>query len=59
VHHLPVAVDVTGDSNLREERQALLDDSLSDPDIAVNDPDNISFRFTVCAAHIPDLGIRV
>ncbi|CDM35888.1 CAZyme family GT21 [Penicillium roqueforti] len=25
VHHLPVAVDVTGDSNLREERQALLD----------------------------------
>ncbi|KAJ5164989.1 CAZyme family GT21 [Penicillium coprophilum] len=25
VHHLPVAVDVTGESNLREERQALVD----------------------------------
>ncbi|CAG7925532.1 unnamed protein product [Penicillium olsonii] len=27
VHHLPVAVDVTGENNLREERQALLDAS--------------------------------
>lgn len=25
VHHLPMAVDVTGENNLREERQALLD----------------------------------
>lgn len=33
-------------------------DSLPDPDIAVNDPDDISFRFSICAAHIPDLGIR-
>ncbi|KAJ6107145.1 CAZyme family GT21 [Penicillium sp. IBT 18751x] len=27
VHHLPVAVDVTGESNLHAERQALLDDN--------------------------------
>ncbi|KAJ5148500.1 hypothetical protein N7448_000078 [Penicillium atrosanguineum] len=27
VHHLPVAVDVTGESNLQQERQALLDDN--------------------------------
>jgi len=27
VHHLPVAVDVTGESNLQAERQALLDDN--------------------------------
>ncbi|KAJ5317702.1 hypothetical protein N7508_002210 [Penicillium antarcticum] len=38
VHHLPVAVDVTGESNLLEERQALLDanpqSSDADADVA-------------------------
>ena len=28
-----------------------------DPDIAVDDPKDIPFCFTVCAAHVPDLGI--
>jgi ceramide glucosyltransferase len=32
VHHLPVAVDVTGESNLHAERQALLDASLQGMD---------------------------
>lgn len=31
--------------------------ALSNPDIAIDDPDNIALRFTVSTAHIPDLGI--
>lgn len=30
----------------------------ADPDIAINDPDNIPFCFSVCSAHVPYLGIR-
>ena len=29
----------------------------ADPDIAVDDPHDIAFRFAVSAAHVPDLGV--
>ena len=30
----------------------------ADPDIAVDDPDNVALGLAVSAAHVPDLGIR-
>ena len=30
----------------------------ADPDIAIYDPQYIALGFTVCSAHIPNLGIR-
>ena len=29
----------------------------TDPDITVNDPDNVALSFSITMAHVPDLGI--